>query len=81
MFKIIILHLLIEKTPWNDDKQKYFSNIIEGPFKLLFQLKISDFPLVDKDKPEFEYVDGILTAIFELNSEKARNKNVEFNKK
>ena len=81
MVKIIILHLVIEKTPRNDDKQKYFSNIIEGPFKLLFQLKIFDFPLVDKDKSEFEYINGILTAIFELNTEKERNKNVVFKKK
>ncbi len=72
----------IGKTPKNDDeKQKYFSNIIEGPFKLIFQLKISDFPLVDKENAEFDYVDGILTAIFELKTEKTRNKKVIFKKK
>ncbi len=60
---------------------KYFSNIIEGPFKLFFQLKISDFPLVDKDKQEFEYVDGIFTVILEFNTEKVRNKKVAFKKK
>ena len=81
MVKIIILHLVIEKTPWNDDKQKYFSNIIEGPFKLLFQLKISDFPLLDKEKAEFDYIDGILIAIFELKMEKRGNKKVEFKNK
>jgi hypothetical protein len=72
----------IEKTPKNDDeKQKYFSNIIEGPFKLLFQLKISDFPLLDKEKAEFDYIDGILIAIFELKMEKRGNKKVEFKNK
>ena len=71
----------IEKTPNNDEKQKCFSNIIQGPFKLLFQLKISDFPLVDKDKPEFEFEDGIMTAIFELKNEKERDKKVVFKKK
>ena len=71
----------IEKTPNNDEKQKCFSNIIQGPFKLLFQLKISDFPLVDKDNPEFEFEDGIMTAIFELKTEKTRNKKVVFKKK
>ena len=70
-----------EKIPKNDEKEKYFSNIIEGPFKLLFQLKISDFPLVDKDEPRFEYVDGIMTAIFELKTEKVTNKKVVFKKK
>ncbi len=71
----------IEKTPKNDEKEKYISNIIEGPFKLVFQLKFSDFPLVDKYKPQFEYVDGIMTAIFELKTEKVSNKKVVFKKK
>ncbi len=33
----------------NKNVLKYFSNIIERPFKIIFQLKFVDFLLADKD--------------------------------
>ncbi len=52
------------------EKQKYFSNIIVGEFKLIFYLKISDFSLRNKVSNEFKYEKGIFTIPFDLNNQK-----------
>ena len=63
------------------EKQQYFSNIIVGEFKLIFNLKISEFSLKNKEDGKFEYENGIMTATFDLNKEKPKDKKIVFGKK
>ncbi len=63
------------------EKQQYYSNIIVGEFKLVFSLKICDFPLKDKDATEFSYENGIINATFNLNHKNSNAKKIVFTKK
>lgn len=63
------------------EKQQYYSNIIVGEFKLIFYLKISEFSLKNKEDGEFEYENGLLTATFDLNKQKPKDKKIVFGKK
>lgn len=56
------------------EKQQYYSNIIVGEFKLIFYIKISEFSLKNKEDGEFEYENGLLTATFDLNKQKPKDK-------
>ena len=60
------------------EKQQYYSNIIVGEFKLIFYLKISEFSLKNKEDGEFEYENGLLTATFDLNKQKPKDKKIVF---
>ena len=63
------------------EKQQYYSNIIVGEFKLIFYIKISEFSLKNKEDGEFEYENGLLTATFDLNKQKPKDKKIVFGKK
>ena len=63
------------------EKQQYYSNIIVGEFKLIFYLKISEFSLKNIEDGEFEYENGLLTATFDLNKQKPKDKKIVFGKK